>query len=159
MSGSMEEVVSSSTGSVALACISSSSRTECGHGRWTFSQALLEGLRGEPYVDLNHDGNITIDEIARHIRHDIKYYENNHSVYAKSTGFNGDLVMARTKETNTKEPEPVKVWYEGQWWKARLMERDGNQGRIRWIQLGYDAPSDDVWVSMSDVKPITEPVD
>lgn len=154
-SGSLEDVVQNASGPSALACLSSSSRTESGHGNWTFSQAVLDGLRGEPFVDLNHDGYITIDEIAAHVRHDILFYEHNHSIYKKTPNFNGKMVVAKTKSTNAQAPEPVKVWYHNQWWKAKLMERRADQGRIRWIQLGYDSADQDLWVNLDQVRPIS----
>jgi hypothetical protein len=156
-SGSLQDVVNNASGPIAVACLSSSSRTESGNGRWTFSQAVLDGLRGEPYVDLNHDGNITIDEIAAHVKHDILFYERNHSIYRKTANFNGNMIVAKTKSTNVQEPQPVQVLYHSKWWKAKLMERRGDQGRIRWIQLGYDSPDQDIWVDLDTIRPLTRP--
>jgi hypothetical protein len=153
-SGSLEDVVDDTAGPIDYACISSSSRRESGHGNWTFSQAVLDGLRGEAYVDLNKDGYITVDELAKHVRHDILVYENNHSVYKKSPNFDGQMVIAITSPKNNPSPEPVEVWYEGQWWTAKLMGRSGGRARIRWIELGYDAPSQDRWFSLDDIRTI-----
>ena len=154
-SGSLQDVVKNADGSIAIACLSSSSRDESGNGRWTFSQAVLDGLRGQPYVDRDHDGYITIDEIAAHVKHDILVYEDNHSVYRKTPKFNGDMVVAKAKSTNVHEPEPVSVLYHSKWWPAKLMERRGNKGRIRWIQLGYDSPEQDVWVNSNSIRPLS----
>jgi hypothetical protein len=154
-SGSMEDVVEDAHGPIEYACLSSSSRTESGHGNWTFSQAVLDGLRGEPYVDYDHDGNITIAEIAAHVKHDIQFYENNHSIYKKTPGFDDKLVVAKTNSSGREEPEPVKVMYNGKLWKAKLLERSNGQARIRWIQLGYDSADQDVWVDLNTIRPIT----
>ncbi len=155
-SGSLEDVVKNASGPIAFACLSSSSRTESGNGRWTFSQAVLDGLRGEPYVDLNGDGYITIDEIAAHVKHDIRVYENNHSIYRKTSDFNGKMVLAKTNSSGRREPEPVRVLYHSKWWKAKLMERSGNKARIRWIQLGYDSRDQDIWVNLDRIRPISD---
>jgi hypothetical protein len=153
-SGSLEDIVKKAKGTIAYACISSSSRSESGHGNWTFSQAILDGLRGKSYVDLNRDGYITVDEIAKHVQREIGDYEDNHSIYAKTPNFNGQLIIATASPTNTTRPEPVEVWYKGEWWKARLLERSGEQARIRWIQLGYDSPDQDEWVAADAIRPI-----
>lgn len=153
-SGSLVDLVKNARGPIAIACLTSSSRTESGHGNWTFSQAVLDGLNGEPYVDLNKDGYITIDEIAAHVKHDIQFYESNHSMYKKTANFNGKLIVAKTKPGNIAAPEPVKVLYHGQWWKAKLMERRGGSGRIRWIQLDYDSPKQDEWIDLGKIRPI-----
>jgi hypothetical protein len=156
-SGSLADVVKNADGPIAIACLTSSARNESGNGRWTFSQAVLEGLRGEPYVDLNHDGYITIDEIAAHVKHDILIYERNRSVYKKTPNFNGSMIVAKALSANTPEPQPVKVLYDSKWWKAKLMDRRGNRGRIRWIQLGYDSPDQDVWVDLNNIRPLSRP--
>lgn len=153
-SGSLEDVVTNASGPIGYACLSSSSRNESGNGNWTFSQAVLDALRGEPYVDLDKDGWITIDEMAAHVKHDIAFYERNHSVYRKSPSFDGKKIVAKTKSTKTKEPKPVEVWYEGKWWKAKLLESNADQGHIRWIQLGYDSADQDVWVDLDNIRPL-----
>ncbi len=153
-SGSLKDVVKDARGPIAYACISSSSPSESGHGNWTFSQAILDGLRGKSYVDLNKDGYITIDELAKNVQGDIRDYENNHSVYAKTPNFNGEMIVAVTSAKNSPRPEPVEVLYEGQWWKARLMERGGDKARIRWIQLGYDSPEQDGWYPLDKIRPV-----
>jgi hypothetical protein len=154
-SGSLEDVVADHADEpIGYACISSSSRTESGHGRWTFSQAVLDALNGEPYVDLDKDGYITVDELAYHVRQDILAYENNHSVYKKTANFNGGMIIARTKSGNCFTPIPVRVWYDGAWWKAKEVDCNADQARIRWIQLGYDSPDQDVWIDLDNVKPI-----
>jgi len=153
-SGSLQDVVKNAQRPIAIACLTSSSRTQSGNGNWTFSQAVLDGLRGEPYVDLNKDGCITVDEIAEHVKDDILVYENNRSIYRKTPNFNGKMIVAKTKSVNVAAPEPVKVLYHGQWWKAKLMERRAGRGRIRWIQLGYDAPDQDVWIRLNNIRPL-----
>src|SRR5262249_47270265 len=77
-SGSLADALNDAGGRVAYATMSSSSKTEEGHGNWTFSQALLDGLTGDPICDTNNDGRITVKEIADHIKKDILSYEDNH---------------------------------------------------------------------------------
>jgi len=156
-SGSLQDVVKNASGPIAFACLTSSSRKQSGNGNWTFSQAVLDGLRGEPYVDLNKDGYITIDEIADHVKHDILFYERNRSIYRKTPNFNGKMIVAQARKTSVPAPEPVKVWYHGQWWRAKLIDRLKGKGRIRWIQLGYDSPKQDVWIGLKHIRPLSEP--
>jgi len=111
-------------------------------------------LQGKSYVDLNRDGYITVDELAQNVQRDIRDYEDNHSIYRKTTNFDGQMIVAVTARTNTPRPEPVEVLYEEQWWKARLMERKGDEARIRWIQLGYDSPDQDKWYPLEKIRPI-----
>ncbi len=151
-SGSLEDIVNDASGPIAYACLTSSSRKQSGNGNWTFSQAVLDGLRGEPYVDLNGDGVITIDEIADHVKHDIAIYERNLSIYRKTANFDGRIIVAQVRSSNLPAPKPVRVWYHGQWWRAKLMEESQGQGRIRWIELGYDSPDQDVWIDMTHIR-------
>jgi hypothetical protein len=153
-SGSLEDIVERATGPIAYACVSSSSRKECGNGNWTFSQAVLDALRGEPIVDLNNDGYITIDELAAHVKHDIAMYETNDSVYKKTANFDGQMIIAKTKPRLGPDPKPVWVLFNEKWYRAKEIERSGTKARIRWIELGYDSPNDDSWVDIQDVDPI-----
>jgi len=41
----------------AYAAVTSSAASESSTEHWTFTEALLDALRGVSYVDLNHDGN------------------------------------------------------------------------------------------------------
>jgi hypothetical protein len=46
----------------AYAAVTSSAASESSTEHWTFTEALLDALRGVSYVDLNHDGAVTLAE-------------------------------------------------------------------------------------------------
>lgn len=95
-SGSLEDVVNAKHEGIAYAAISSSARDEEGHGNWTCSQAVLDGLTGDPAVDTNHDGKISLRELGQHVQKEILAYENNHSVFTSSGGFDTQMIVANT---------------------------------------------------------------
>jgi hypothetical protein len=158
-SGGLEKLVATSSNTIACACLTSSASDESGNGRWTFTQSLLEGLRGAPAADLDHNGFITFDELGAYVRKQIRIYESNHSVFSKNAAFDGNVIIAKTAARKGPEPEPVKVLYKGQWWKAKKVDEDGGYARIRWIDLGYDSPEQDAWIALRNVRPISSPID
>jgi hypothetical protein len=150
----MASAISAAAGAIRYAMLSSSAANEEGHGNWTCSQAILDGLEGYPVVDENRDGFITVREIAEYLRKQIAIYEENHSTFKVSGDFNTQLVMSSTAATPAVEPEPVEVFYNDNWWKGKLLERKGKLGHIRWIQLGYDSPDQDEWIDLKNIRPL-----
>ena len=66
-SGQAAVALTKQKGRPAYACVTSSSASESSTEHWTFSDALLDSLRGVAYVDLNHDGAVTLAEFASHL--------------------------------------------------------------------------------------------
>ncbi len=63
-SGSLTAAVEARHKKVAYACLTSSSANESSTGNWTFTEALLAGLRGEAYSDADDSQVITLAELA-----------------------------------------------------------------------------------------------
>ena len=84
---------------------------------WTFTQALIDGLDGRAIIDADHDGDITLTEIAHEARLAMRYRERQPIGFAP-LGF-ADLVIGRA------EPWPVAL--------AELDPRGARFGRGDWI--------------------------
>ena len=61
---------------------------------WTFTEALLAGLRGRAYEDINGDGEITLGEIADNAREDLAFAEEQRSSFATRGDFSRDTILA-----------------------------------------------------------------
>lgn len=44
-------------------------------GNWTFTQTIVDAFRGDPYADLNRDGQVSLREMARAVSQAMKYWE------------------------------------------------------------------------------------
>ena len=154
-SGSLTNAIRSHDEKNEYAVISSSARTEPGHGNWTFSEALLQVLRGNPVADSNKDGFISLQEAKNYIKSEILNYENNHSAFATTNPSFGQMILAKANAQALFDPKPVEVFYHGEWWAGKLLETNATSGRIRWMQLGYDSPEQEVWIKLGKIRPLT----
>src|SRR3954447_2614966 len=69
-SGQAGLAIAKQTKGPAYACVTSSAASESSTAHWTFTEGLLDALRGLAYVDLNHDGTVTLEEFATHVEAD-----------------------------------------------------------------------------------------
>ncbi len=104
-SGGLEVVVDRlAQAKIAAANLTSASSANTSTNNWTFTQSLIDGLAGEPLVDANGDGKITLGEIAAEVREAMKHCEG--QLYGfKARGLAEDFVMAKASGPRPKVAE------------------------------------------------------
>jgi len=137
----------------AYACVTSSAASESSTEHWTFTEALLDAMRGVSYVDLNHDGAVTLSEFANHVEADMNAAEEQRATFAHTKGFDADMLLAQAKPlANPRIGERAKARdSEGDWYACRIIDTRGEKLRIHFI--GYEN-DEDLWVAAEDLKPI-----
>ena len=137
----------------AYACVTSSAASESSTEHWTFTEALLDALRGVSYVDLNHDGAVTLTEFAKHVEADMNAAEEQRATFAHTKGFDAELVLAQAKPlANPRIGERAQARdSEGDWYACRIIDARGEKLRIHFI--GYE-DDEDLWVAPEDLQPI-----
>lgn len=152
-SGQAAVALTKEKGRPAYACVTSSSASESSTGHWTFSDALLDSLRGVSYVDLNHDGSVTLAEFATHLSADMSLAEEQLSTFATTEGFEPEMVLANAKPlANPKIGERAKAKdADGDWYAGRIVEALDEKFKLHFI--GYE-DDEDVWVALDDLRPI-----
>src|SRR5664279_526383 len=145
-SGQAAVALTKEKGRPAYACVTSSSASESSTGHWTFSDALLDSLRGVSYVDLNHDGSVTLAEFATHLSADMSLAEEQLSTFATTEGFEPEMVLAPAKPSaNPKIGERAKAKdADGDWYAGRIVEARDEKFKLHFI--GYE-DDEDVWVA------------
>ena len=138
---------------IAYAVLTSSSRHESGNGHWTFSQAVLDALRGNATLDADGNGVISLQEMADYLRDEMAAMEQTRSEFHADPGWAGKTPIA-TASPNGPLMRRVMVAYEGEQYRAKMVERKGDKVRIRWMELGYDLPEQDDWVAAASVSPL-----
>src|SRR3954468_13347935 len=96
-SGQAGLAIAKQTKGPAYACVTSSAASESSTEHWTFTEALLDALRGVAYVDLNHDGVVTLSEFAAHVEADMNAAEEQRSNFAHTKGFDTEMMLAPAK--------------------------------------------------------------
>jgi Caspase domain/RNA binding activity-knot of a chromodomain len=152
-SGQAALTLTKQKGRPAYACVTSSSASESSTEHWTFSDALLDSLRGVAYVDLNHDGSVTLAEFATHLSADMSLAEEQLSTFATTEGFEPEMVLAHAEPlANPKIGERAKAKdADGDWYAGRIVEARDEKFKLHFI--GYE-DNEDVWVALDDLRPI-----
>lgn len=137
----------------AYAAVTSSAASESSTEHWTFTEALLDALRGVSYVDLNHDGAVTLAEFADHVEADMNAAEEQRSTFAVTKDFSREMVMAQAKPpAHPRIGERAKARDSGgDWYACRVIEVRDEKLKIHFI--GYE-DDEDMWVAPEDLKPI-----
>ena len=151
-SGQAANAIAAAERSISYACVTSSSASESSTGHWTFTEALLDTLRGVAYVDLNHDGAITLAEFASHAHADMALGEEQLSTFATTPGFDRQMILARAPALESaRVGERVQLQWRGDWYPVRVIQENREKLRVHYI--GY-AASDDLWVTPDKLRPI-----
>jgi hypothetical protein len=152
-SGQAALALTKQKGRPAYACVTSSSASESSTEHWTFSDALLDSLRGVAYVDLNRDGSVTLAEFAAHLSADMSLAEEQLSTFATTEGFEPEMVLAPAKPlAHPKIGERAKAKdADGDWYAGRIVEAREEKFKLHFI--GYE-DDEDVWVALEDLRPI-----
>jgi hypothetical protein len=153
-SGQAALAITKQTSGPLYACVTSSAASESSTEHWTFTEALLDAFRGASYVDLNHNGTITLAEFAAHVEGDMNAAEEQRSTFASTKGFEPEMGLAEAKPlANQRIGERAKARdSNGDWYACRVVEARGEKLKIHFI--GYEE-DEDMWVAPEDLQPIT----
>lgn len=126
------------------ACLCSSHAHNSSTGAWTFSDALLAGLRGSPVVDLNDDGEIDVGEMGQYSELEMAFVEKQKSVYDTAHDFSPRWRISKPSQKRApRQGERLEVEWKGKWYRAEILVTSGNQCKIHYI--GFE-DSWDEWV-------------
>jgi hypothetical protein len=143
-SGALVDRVRRTRSRQSFACFASSTSKDSSTGNWTFTEMLLAGLQGRPFADLNNDGHISLGEIARAERDDMRFAEDQTAVSVLTGQFHDDTsIAAAPRKSDTAIGRRVEVKSEGDWYKARIIAAKNRQYRVHYY--GYEV-GDDEWV-------------
>jgi hypothetical protein len=152
-SGQAAFALTKQKGRPAYACVTSSSASESSTEHWTFSDALLDSLRGVAYVDLDHDGSVTLAEFAAHLNADMSLTEEQLSTFATTEGFDSEMVLSHAEPlAHPKIGERAKAQDAGGgWYAGRIVEARDEKCKIHFI--GYE-DDEDIGVAPENLRPI-----
>lgn len=154
-SGGLSESVAAQAKRVAYACLTSSSANESSTGNWTFTEGLLDGLRGEAYSDADDSYGITLAELANQIIADMAFAEEQRTSFVTTGTFNPHMVLAPAqRKSDPRIGERVEVYTEEEWYKARIIGANAKNGTYKVHYYGWEA-SDDEWVKPSQIRTAT----
>jgi hypothetical protein len=154
-SGQAGLAIAKQTKGPAYASVTSSAASESSTEHWTFTEALLDALRGVSYVDLNHDGTVTLAEFAAHVAADMNAAEEQRSTFEHTKGFDPNMALAAASPLgNPRIGERAKARdSNGDLYACRIIDLRNEKVRIHFI--GYE-DDEDVWVAPEELEPIKQ---
>ncbi|MCA9521621.1 MAG: caspase family protein, partial [Myxococcales bacterium] len=100
-------------------------------GNWTYTQAIIDGLSGAPLADLDNDGQVQLDELAREVKRAMKYRERQKHGFSVH-GVKPRLVVSQRKGSalvRGKGPYTIGAYARtkraGKWETVRIVGRRG----------------------------------
>ena len=135
---------------IAYACVSSAYAHNSSTGDWTFTESLYKGLLGDPVVDLDGDRIITLYDFARYAELEMAFIEEQKSMFLTLNDFDPQMQLARVSDAiEPIEGKRVEVEYEGEWYKAKTLERSDGQVKVEYIGDEWEPE----WVDEAQIHP------
>lgn len=151
---------------VRVACLASATASNISTGHWTFTASLIRVLAGDPLVDRNRDGKITLIEAAQFIHDQMKFQENQLAGITIAPSFEQDFVIrpaAPGKKIVPSIPGPHQIGdvidardSEGKWYASEILNWNPRNSTYRIHFYGWDSKWDE-WVGPSRLRPIVKP--
>lgn len=120
---------------VPTASLTSAASQSESTGNWTFTQTLIDALRGRALIDADGDGQVTLSELAAEAKTAMKYREGQPTAFAPGTV--PDVVIAEAAPW----PEPLAqldlagdVYHRGDWVVARQPDGERGVGRVLGVE-------------------------
>ena len=149
-SGAMAEAVKASKRRVSYAVMASSLASQTSTGNWTFTEALVSGFRGAPYIDDNNDGKVTLFELGENARDDMLFGEEQVATIAFTGNFDPDTVIADSPvKALPRVGERVEAYSIDGWYKGYIADAKGGKFKIHYF--GYEE-TDDEWVTAKMIR-------
>ncbi|MDQ7778777.1 MAG: Tudor-knot domain-containing protein, partial [Planctomycetota bacterium] len=149
-SGTLAQEAQKEDHRVSYAVLASSSASESSTDKWTFTEALLSGLRGRAFVDLDGDGCVTIEEMGTNIEEDMAFADGQRATFATTGGFPPGTVMSKAGAKSSADcGRRVGVLWGDKWWKAQVI--DFKEGKSRIHYYWWDESWDE-WVTADRIR-------
>lgn len=148
-SGGLIDEVKRRDSNISYACVSSAYSHNTSTGDWTFTESLYKGLLGDPSVDLDGDGTITLYDFARYAELEMAFIEEQKSIFVNTNDFDPQMQLASVSDDiKPVDGKRVMVEYEGDWYKAKILERSNGQVKVQYI-----VDKSEEWVENERIRP------
>ncbi|MBV9241685.1 MAG: hypothetical protein JO314_06745 [Acidobacteria bacterium] len=151
-SGSMAGAVKAVKRRVSFAVFASSAASKESTGNWTFTEALINGFDGTSYADLNHDGVITLREMADNAQQDMLFGEEQISTTAFTGDFDPNTVIATSQRPATPRiGQRVEAYStsDSDWYRGFIVADRGTEAKVHYY--GYEK-ADEEWIANNHIR-------
>lgn len=151
-SGGIVEMAPKRRTDIAYACLSSTYSHNVGFSGWRFFDCVLRGFGGAPVVDLDGDGRIDLEELARFTERHMAFVAEGRPMFTTTNGFERRLVLSEATGQK-KDPQIgryVEALYKDQWEKSEITDLRPGQFKVHHTEQGSTYND---WVPADHVRP------
>lgn len=146
-------------------CLASATASNISTYHWTFTASLIRVLAGDPKVDRNGDGKITLEEAAQFLHDQMKFQENQLAGIRFTPASEKDLIIRLTapeKNAPPHVPGPHQIGdvvdardNDGKWYASEIIGWRPTIPRYRIHFYGWGSEWDE-WLGLSRLRPLTK---
>ncbi|MDP2922181.1 MAG: caspase family protein [Candidatus Omnitrophota bacterium] len=154
-SGTLNQIADElSEAGIETLVLSSASASNISTGAWTFTQSLVEILKGTPLMVLTQN-DITVKNAAEYITYNMAYEENQYSNIYMTARLPQDFVLAKNEAKDFIDKNYIGQYklaqYNGKDYKVRIIDQHDNSCRIHYLGWGSEW---DEWRDYNELKDI-----
>jgi hypothetical protein len=151
-SGGIAELALQRKSPIKYACLSSTYSHNVGFSGWRFFDCVLRGFSGAPVVDLDGDGFIELDELARFSEEHMAFVAEGKPMFATTNDFNRRWIIADAtgKKKSPEIGNYVEAWHGNKWHKAEITDVKPGYVQVRDADKGD--PFVD-WLAKAQIRP------
>lgn len=149
-SGAMAEAVKKRNSKISYAVLASSHFNSFSTGNWTFTESLIYAFRGEPFIDEDANGKVSLGELAQNSTEDMLFAEEQLAQFAFTGKLNEQFVVAENKgKSAPRLGDRIEAFDQGGWYKAVITDVKDNKYKVHFYGYEYD---EDAWRTAKEIR-------
>lgn len=150
-SGAMAHAVKNRRSPIAYAVLASSHFNSFSTGNWTFTESLIYAFRGEPFIDDDSDGRVTLGELTKNAAEDMLFAEDQIAQFALTGKFTDQtIIAANTKKNMPRLGDRIEAFDQGDWYRAIITDVRHGEYKVHFFGYEYD---EDAFRSARQIRP------
>jgi hypothetical protein len=120
---------------ISYACLTSAYAHDVAWSEWRFVQCLVRGFEGDPLLDPDGTGSVTLAGLARYTQRYMAFAAEGKPTFVTTHGFDAGLRLAKVegKRGPGEAGKLVEVNVDGEWHKAEVVSSGDRTYKVRYV--------------------------